>query len=130
MVSAKSSQECDIFDRNPAADSALVGTVLLVGMLSNFIQTNFREDGLLKKIFLKKSFFFVPNFCFQKITIFRFFSVKFPLYRFQQGSFINHQSHKKFKARYFENYLEFVDNIAPSCSSLLISTSYPPNMKF
>ena len=55
-----------------------------------------------------------------------FFSVKLPLYRLQQGSFINHQSHKKFKARYFENYLEFGDNITPSCSTdqYFISSKY------
>ena len=75
---------------------------------------------------LKKTFFFVPNFHCQKMNIFRFFSIKLPLYRVQQVSFINHQSHKKFKARYFENYLEFGDNIAPSCSTdqYFISSKY------
>ena len=79
-----------------------------------------------KNFVLKKTFFFVPNFHCQKMNIFWFFSIKLPLYRVQQVSFINPQSHKNFKARYFEKYLEFGDNIAPSCSAdqYFISSKY------
>ena len=47
-----------------------------------------------------------------------------PLY--QQGSFINHQSGKKLKVRFLEDDLEFLDNIAPSCSTdqYFISSKY------
>ena len=79
-----------------------------------------------KKNVLEKTFFFVPNFCFQKMNIFMFFSVELPLYTVQQVPFINHQSHKKVKARYFENDLEFGDNIPPTCSTdqYFISSKY------
>ena len=55
-----------------------------------------------------------------------FFSVKLPLYTVQQVPFINHQSHKKVKTQYFEKYLEFGDNIPPSCSTdqYFISSKY------
>ena len=47
-----------------------------------------------------------------------------PLY--QQGSFINHHSVKKSKVRFLEDDLEFLDNIAPSCSTdqYFISSKY------
>ena len=75
---------------------------------------------------MKNIIFSCRNFCsniFANVLIFVGFDL-IPIY--QQGSFINHHSVKKSKVRFLEDDLEFLDNIAPSCSTdqYFISSKY------